>query len=194
MIIMPKTFGKFIEVSDSVDYLIISFSSTRLPIQDRWRNNSLSANFLAAYWGMFFPGDNNSSQLSQAEVKDIISYTVNELLENAVKFNYEPSRMPITIRIYPFAELLRIYVTNSIHPQAVWQFQQYLQILLTEDLGELYIRQIEHNVSDESHTESRLGYLTILNDYQVQLAWKFDTIQQDPEIIMVTTMAQLAIK
>ena len=42
---MFKTFGNFFEMGDTQEYLIISFSSAMLSIQDRWRNNSLSADF-----------------------------------------------------------------------------------------------------------------------------------------------------
>jgi hypothetical protein len=57
----------------------------------------------------------------------------------------------------------------------------------------LYIRQIEQNAGGADGIESHLGFLTMLNDYQARLAWKFETIQQEPEIILVTTMVELDI-
>ncbi|MDP8966289.1 MAG: ATP-binding protein, partial [Cyanobacteriota bacterium] len=47
--------------------------------------------------------------------------------------------------------------------------------------------------SDESESISGLGLLTMINDYQAQLGWKFETIQKDPEAIAVTTMVQLKV-
>jgi len=113
------------------------------------------------------------------------------LLENAVKFSYEPARIPIKIGIYLSQDKLRFYVINSVSPETVAGFQQYIQILLTEDPGELFIRQLERNASDAHGTESRLGFLTLLNDYEAQLAWKFETVRQNPEAIVVTTMVEL---
>jgi hypothetical protein len=190
---MVKIFGNFIEMGDTQEYLIVSFSSASLSLQDRWRNNSLSADFLANYWGTFFPVHNTLSIRQRTEVQDIVGYIANELLENAVKFSYEPAKIPIKIGIYLSLDKLRFYVINSVPPHAVEQFQQYIHILLTEDPGELYIRQLEHNARDEQGAESRLGFLTMLNDYDAQLGWKFQTIQQEPAVIVVTTMVELEI-
>ena len=38
-----------------------------------------------------------------------------------------------------------------------------------------------------------LGYLTMLHDYGVALAWKFAPSLQDPDVITVTTMARLSV-
>lgn len=191
---MIEMFGNFCEEGETPEFLVISFSSTtKLPIQDRWRNKSLSADFLADYWGTFFLVQNASAQELQAEVKDAVSYISNELLENAVKFHYEPDHAPIKIGIYLFREALRFYVTNSIDPQSVKSFQQYIHTLLTEDPGELFFQQLERNATQEDSTESHLGLLTIINDYQGEIAWKFENMLQHPDIILVTTMVQLEI-
>ena len=192
---MSKTFGNFMEMGNTQEYLIISFSSSTLSIQDRWRNNSLSADFLASYWGTFFPLHPEESKHHRAEVQDTVSYIANELLENAIKFSYEPAKIPIRIGIYLSRTLLRFYVTNSMNPEKVGGFQNYLQELLSEDPGELYIRQLERNASEEASTESRLGFLTLLNDYDAKLAWNFETIPNDAglECQIVTTMVELAI-
>lgn len=192
---MSKTFGDFKEMGNTQEYLIISFSSSTLSIQDRWRNNSLSADFLASYWGTFFPAHPDESKHHRAEVQDTVSYIANELLENAIKFSYEPANIPIKIGIYLSKTLLRFYVTNSMNPETVNGFHHYLQELLTEDPGELYIRQLERNASEESSTESRLGFLTLLNDYDAKLGWKFDILTNEAglECHLVTTMVELAI-
>jgi hypothetical protein len=190
---MMQTFGNFVEMVDSQEYLIISFSSATLSIQDRWRNNSLSADFLANYWGTFFPVHNTLSQHHRSEVQDTVGYIANELLENAIIFSYEPTKLPIKIGLYLSNNFLRFYVANSVNPQTVAYFQEYIRQLLTGDPGELYIRQLESNASNDESTESRLGFLTMLNDYAARLAWKFDTNDQDPEAVVVTTMVELEI-
>jgi hypothetical protein len=188
---MATTFGNFIEINASTEYVMISFLSTHSSIRERWRNNSLLADFLATHWGNCYPELKCPSQRSYPEIKDLIRYVANELLENAVKFDYALAQTPLRISMYSFVESLRYYVTNSLQPQAARQFQQYLEILLTEDPATLYIHQLERNARDEGGMKSHIGYLTMLHDYQVQLAWKFDVLQLEPEIITVTTMAQL---
>ena len=88
---MIRTFGHFIARKDGQgEHLKIVFSPTSLPIQQRWRNNGLSADFLADYLTTFFPGDDRAVAECHAELKSAVSYVANELLENAMKFSYCP--------------------------------------------------------------------------------------------------------
>ncbi len=57
---MPETFGAFQDCSDAADALeslLLRFSPSLLPLRQRWRNNGLSADFLADYVTTFFPKD-----------------------------------------------------------------------------------------------------------------------------------------
>lgn len=155
----------------------------------------MSADFLADYLTSFFPGneDDPSTIDRQAEIKSAVSYIANELLENAMKFNDETSDYPIDIKLQLKSDGLIFSVANSISPQAVDQFQGYIRQLLASDPSELYIEQLEKNAADESSTGSGLGLLTMLSDYTAKMGWKFQTVQQDPEVITVTTMVQLRV-
>ncbi len=188
---MAETFGDFFEIGECLEFLVISFSSSSIPIQERWRNNSLSADFLADYWGTFFPVHNKSSH-ERSEVQDTVNYIANELLENAVKFNWEKSEHPIKIALFLTEDVLRFYVTNGVNPESVGRFQKFIQEILTEDTDELYIRQLESNAGEEEGSESCLGFLTMINDYNARMAWKFETLEK-PEGIAVTTMVELAV-
>ncbi|MEG3857847.1 DUF6272 family protein [Microcoleus sp. herbarium12] len=192
---MIQTFGDFIEQSPSQEYLIIGFSPSSIPLKQRWRNNGLSADFLADYLTTFFPGneDDPSTIDRQAEIKSAVSYIANELLENAMKFNDETSEHPIDIKLQLLSDGVIFSVANSISRSSVGKFQAYIQQLLTCDPSELYIQQLEKNAADESCTASGLGLLTMLNDYTTKLGWRFKTVQKDPEIISVTTMVQLRV-
>jgi hypothetical protein len=192
---MIQTFGDFIEPTPSQEYLIIGFSPSSIPLKQRWRNNGLSADFLADYLTTFFPGneDDPSTIDRQAEIKSAVSYIANELLENAMKFNDETSDYPIDIKLQLKSDGLIFSVANSISPLAVDQFQGYIRQLLASDPSELYIEQLEKNAADEISTGSGLGLLTMLSDYTAKMGWKFQTVQQDPEVITVTTMVQLRV-
>jgi hypothetical protein len=192
---MIQTFGDFIELPASQEYLIIGFSPSSIPLKQRWRNNGLSADFMADYLATFFPGneDDSSTIERQAEIKSAVSYIANELLENAMKFNNETSEYPIDIKLQLESDGVIFSVVNSISPQAVDKFQAYIQQLLASEPSELYIQQLEKNAADESCTDSGLGLLTMLTDYSAKIGWKFQTVHQDPEVIAVTTMVQLRV-
>ena len=191
---MTRIFGHFIaRKDDQGEYLKIGFSPTSLPIQQRWRNNGLSADFLADYLSTFFPGDDRAAAERQAELKSAVGYVANELLENAMKFSYAPSQHAIHLAMYLEAEAVSLYVTNSIDPHAVAAFQQTIERLLTEDIDTLYVAQLTHNAAGDSADGSGLGYLTMLHDYGVALAWKFAPSLQDPAVVTVTTMVRLAV-
>ncbi len=192
---MTQIFGDFIEQPASQEYLIIGFSPSSVPLQQRWRNNGLSADFLADYLTTFFPRneDEPSTIERQAEIKSAVSYIANELLENAMKFNDETSEYPIDIKLQLESDGVIFSVANSISPQAVDKFQAYIQQLLSSEPSELYLQRLEKNAADESCTNSGLGLLTMLTDYTAKLGWKFQTVHQDPEVIAVTTMVQLTV-
>ena len=192
---MIQIFGDFIEQAASQEYLIIGFSPSSIPLKQRWRNNGLSADFLADYLTTFFPGneDDPSTVNRQAEIKSAVSYIANELLENAMKFNDETSDYPIDIKLQLESDGLIFSVANSIPPEAVSKFQTYIQELLASNPSELYLKRLEENAADDNCTGSGLGLLTMLSDYTAKIGWKFETVQQDPEVIAVTTMVQLKV-
>jgi hypothetical protein len=189
---MLQTFGQFDgALPPSQEYLILNFSPSSVPIQQRWRNNGLSADFLADYLTTFFPGDEESSTVTgkQAEIKGAVSFIANELLENAMKFNDETSQHSISIALHLYCDRLVLLVTNSIPAQTVSSFQALLTELTTADPSELYLRHLE----GEDSSSSGLGFLTIINDYAATLGWRFEILPKSPPVTTVTTMVQLSV-
>jgi hypothetical protein len=190
---MQQIFGDFVEQEDGNEYLFIHFSPSSRPIQQRWQSSGLSADFLAEYWATFFPAHDVPSQEKQREIKGAVNYIANELLENVMKFSYQPADYPVNLGLYLYEDEFRFYTSNAIDPETLEDFQARIQALLTEDTQRLYLEQLEKNAADENITGSGLGLLTMVNDYGACLAWKFETLRQDPEIITVTTMVQLVL-
>ncbi len=190
---MAQIFGDFIEAKEgSGEYLKISFHPASAPLQQRWRNNGLSADFLAGYLSTFFPGDDPTSSERQTEIKDAISYIANELLENAMKFSFASSNPTVSIEMILEAELISLYTTNSFDLNTIQPFQKFIQRILSEDPNELYIEQLERNAEDDIDS-SGLGFLTIVNDYGANLAWKFTEISQERDDVAVTTLVMLPV-
>ena len=193
-ITVRQILGDFIQnLPPSQEYLILSFSPSSIPLRQRWRNNCLSADFLADYLSTFFLGNNDRQPDSdkQAEVKSAVSYIANELLENGMKYSTPMSSFPISIQIHLNPDLIIFQLTNSIPTPQSRQFQNHIQTLLDSDPDELYITQLEKNALEENE-ESGLGLLTMLTDYGVKLGWKFEPLPQSAEVA-VTTMVQLTI-
>ncbi len=191
---MARTFGDFIEPKEgSGEYLKIGFHPTSIPLQQRWRNNGLSADFLAGYLSTFFPGEDSASSERQIEITDAISYIANELLENAMKFSHGSSQQTVSIEMFLRADEVSLYSVNSTDREKIEAFQHFLDRLLTEDRDALYLEQLEGNAADDIDGSSGLGYLTILNDYGATMAWKFTEGEQDRDVVSVTTMVRLAV-
>jgi hypothetical protein len=186
---MKEIFGDYSEKINSTEFLIMSFSSKTLPIKDRWRNNGLSADFLAEYWGTFLPVRDRSMI---NEVQDAVSFIANELLENALKFSHETDASIIRISLYLFDDSLRFYVSNPINTASCESFKAFVHRILKEDTHELYLAMLEDRDQDGEGV-SRLGFLTILNDYEARMGWKFETANQPSGTITVTTMVQLRV-
>jgi hypothetical protein len=191
---MTRIFGNFIDRrGEMVEYLKIGFSPTSIPLQQRWRNNGLSADFLADYLATFFPGEDSASAEKYTELKDAVSFVANELLENAMKFAYTPSQHAVSIAIYLEKDAVILYTTNCINPHTVEAFQRLITRLLTEDSEAFYLEQLTRNAEEDTESSSGVGFLTMLTNYGATLAWKFASHDKDPDVTLVTTMVRLTV-
>ncbi len=177
---MVKIFGDFNETEiKSREFLKLRFSPSSVPLQQRWRNNGLSADFLADYLITFLPSEKNDDPNTikrETELKDAVSYIANELLENAMKFNDDSSGYPISIQFQLYHDHLRLCISNSIPAENLATFQSFLTELHSTNPQDFYLRQIER-ANEDGHISSGLGLLTIIDDYGAKLGWKFETVE-----------------
>jgi hypothetical protein len=176
------------------EFLIIGFFPHSLPLKERWRNNGLSADFVADYLTTFFPvkeSDPDSFD-KQIQLKNAVNYIANELIDNAMKFNDPTSDYPIKFGLHLLENRLVLLSINCISPETLANFYKFINELKNSKIEDFYIHQLEKGALEESK-ESQLGILTMMQDYLAKLGWKIETIQQDPEILTLTTMVQLAV-
>ena len=197
---MNQIFGHFIEnLPAREEYLSIGFSPSHLPLKKRWQNNGLSADFIADYFKVFFisrqeEDEGLESEMVTENLCNAVKYIANELLENAMKFNDDSTRYPISIQLQLYVDHIVFCVSNSVDFETTIKFQEHIKKLLNSDTQELYLQQLERNASSDSNRfTSGLGLLTMINDYMAQLGWKFEEIEIDPEITVVTTMVNLTV-
>ena len=194
---MAQIFGHYREEATvNREYLVMGFSPSSIPLQQRWRNNGLSADFLADYLTTFYPND--ESRLAgtdrHTEIKSAVSYVANELLENAMKFHDDRGNYPVDVQLRLHSEYLVFSVTNCISQDKVLPFQNFIKDLLDGDPQELYIQRLEENAMDDNHSGSGLGLLTMVNDYMAKLGWKFEKVEEEGEqIVSVTTRVELPV-
>jgi hypothetical protein len=190
-----QIFGYFLEQPLKDEHLTLGFSPLRIPLKKRWRNNGLSADFIAEYLTTFYPRDaqEDSNTDAKYEIKSAVSYIANELLENAMKYCDVNVEYPITLHLELQSNEVRIFINNSVTPSGVEKFKSFIQELSDSNPDEFYLRQVEKNAEDQNNNGPGLGFLTILNDYCAKIGWKFQIVQHQPDIIAVTTMVQLTV-
>jgi hypothetical protein len=201
---MTQTFGDFIDdFSERSEFLVLGFSPSSMPIQQRWKTNGLSADFLGDYVKNFLPGDTSAALSKQTETRAAVSFVANELLENAMKYSDISAGHPINLEVHLFSDRLIFVSKNSLYPETIAGFQACIQNILAGDLAEMYVEQIEKSSASGDTESSGLGYLTMLMDYEATLGWQFTSLpkldkssddqeSQEPHLMTtVTTMVQL---
>ena len=200
---MVELFGSFTDKFNlQQGSLELTFFSDSELLKKRWKNNRLSAYFVADYCSSFLPLDeDNKEDIKRIKIsKGALSYVANELLENAMRYNNANTKDKIKLGIYflesekPEQEMTMIIsTTNSVNQKGVQHLQCYIEELLNSDPDELYVTKVEQSLEDENSEASGLGLLTMINDYSAKQGWKFETTKENPNFIDVTTMAQIQI-
>ncbi|HVW10554.1 MAG TPA: hypothetical protein VHC90_18325 [Bryobacteraceae bacterium] len=177
------------------EYLDLAFSPLSAPLQSRWRNNGLSADFLGDYVTTFLPTASESmNAAAQQRIRHAVTYIANELLENAMKYHERGVDVPIGIHLELTKDQIAVRASNGVNPEQARQYKEFVERILKEDVGELLVRQLESNSGEATAQKSCLGLLTILNDYSARLGWEFDSDSGHPDIMTVTTRAVLSLK
>ena len=191
-----QTLGNYEERSDSRhEYLKLAFSPLIAPLHERWRNNGLSADFLGDYVLTFLPkeGTLRSARIRQLELKHAVTYIANELLENAMKYHEHELDIPIGIYLELTSEQISVSASNGVNAAQAQRYREFIAKVLQGDPGELLIKQLEEGARCAESNNSCLGLLTMINDYGVQLGWRFDADPVQSEFATVTTRAVLAL-
>ncbi len=190
---MNQIFGDFTEeIFANHKLFVIDFFIHSIPLGRRRQTRYLSIAFITDYLATLFPVNEEdiNSFKKQLQIKSAATYIANELLENSIKFSHEELRYPIKFGICLLDKNLAFVASNSLTEKALNNLNDFIHELTTSDIDELYFRQLEKGAEEKSN-ESKLGFLSIMNDYSAKLGWKIETVNKDPEITTVTTMVQL---
>lgn len=183
--------GEPIHVDETkvMESLVLSFSPSLFSLQERWRSNGLSADFLADYVSTFCPvnGDESDAEMQKASFRSAISYIANELLENGMKHSLNSIPYPITIRVILEADQILFVASNMATTESANTFMEFVKKLDDSDPQEFYISILENSDAQTSG----LGLVTMINDYEASLAWEFEETSR--ETSRVSTKVRLKI-
>lgn len=178
-----RTLGDWLDEDSPT--LEVTFHAGKLPLS--WESCSEVADFVSRYAGLIVASAGAAGP-ALAETEATINYILNELVENGYKFS---SGGDVDVRVEIRGPEMVLYVRNRLPTYQVPEARAAFRELLTENPQELFLRRIEENAAADSD-ESGLGFLTILNDYGAELAWRFDP-PGDSEYTWLTTMARFTV-
>lgn len=184
------------EPASECEYLTLAFSPTSAPLRSRWRNNGLSADFLADYVTTFLPTKEGVPALEsrQKELKHSVGYIANELLENAMKYHQADVEIPIRIHLELASEHITVSVSNGVSVVQAERYKAFVEHLNQGEAADLLLKQQEESARSSESAISSLGLLTMIADYDAQLDWRFDLHPTQSESMIVTTSAVLTLK
>lgn len=183
-----ETLGAFIEqpAEPVASETALSLSSTDM--LQYWRRVSLSSDFLARYYSFYFPyREKAKGRISREAAENSISFVLNELIENTAKYSNTPDT-GVRVRVLLLERTILLEVSNSVTEALADEFLASMREVLAGNTEELYLRKLEANL-EQARSDSGLGFLTLINDYQIALGFKFEKTGAD--VCRITVQADM---
>lgn len=190
---MDETIGNFVDIDVNSFLIIMSLKLFPGVLPIEWKQCGATADFLANYFGSFYGARyrRNKGQEAKGREVDVMSYILNELVENAVKFN-EGGRIHVQVGLVQ-NELVFV-VENHISRSTTVSLRPKLTELVTNDAAELFLRRIEENANNPDDRASGLGFITMMNDYQARLGWRMSPVPDNKDRLVLSTMVRVALE
>ena len=156
----------------------------------RWSQCSATADFFAEYFAAV-RACASDDEVVRAEFIGTLSYIVNELVENAVKFSVGET---VEVTVVVDDEELVAVVCNQILAATVEALVDKFRELVAGDPQEMLFARVEANAENPETGASGLGFLTMMSDYGARLGWRFDAVGDNPHNVLLKTMARLQVR
>jgi len=148
-----------------------------------WRRVSLTSDFWAYYLALHVPGNLSRERLNREALQSVLSYVLNELIENCAKFSTGVVKT-VYFESWNLDDFMVFQITNHIRPEAQVPFTEFLHGLLNGDPTELYFQRIEES-AETGRGGSGLGYLTLMMDYGIRFGFRFRPVNEQSVAIDV---------
>jgi hypothetical protein len=143
-----------------------------------WKKCSLTSDFFADFYGLYFPEEVSAENpISRNDIKNSVSFILNELIENAAKYSNTDEKTVI-FRMWYLKDYFIVNIENYISEDSINNFIKIIKEILSGDTEELYIQKLELNAETDSDG-SGMGYLTLMNDYGVKFGYRFERINKN---------------
>ena len=159
---MSEHIGCYTRDTELRDDIALTIPAESFPV--RWALCSVTADFIGTFCAELL-GDDRGQGTAH------LIFVANELIENAIKFNHGGD---VTVRGALEAGEVVFIVSNGVSAEVLPALRQRFLELCDEDPSVLLIQQIEANVEQGSSSNSKLGLLTLLNDYGARLGWRLE--------------------
>lgn len=182
---MNKTFGAPVAPLNAGEGDTLRLRFFDGPLELTWSHCGTTAEFL---------GDFNADlaakrKLDANDARHSIAYLTNELLENAVKFR---AGGDVATETSLANANFTLHIGNDTAPETATRFGALLAEITSRDPGELLIERIEANAADPDAGGSGLGILTLMNDYNATIGWRFAQGSTDAPV-HIDTVASLTL-
>jgi hypothetical protein len=139
-------------------------------LREQWKRCSIAADSWADYLSALVPTD-GSAMMSPEDVRSLLSYMLNEMLENTAKFS-SGEEQPVEYRAWMEPDSVIVELSNRAEGGQAGRLQNFATTLLEGDPSELYIARMEE-AAETGESGSGIGFLTLVMDYGVALAFRF---------------------
>ena len=190
---MQEVLGRFVDIDPAARSILdLSFSVNRDARAKDWRKNDACACFVAGYTGKAIEEFDTGRAHFLAELSANVNYVANEMLESAM-LAHAGADGPIVVKVRICERDLRLYVKSECAPDNVRALRQQAANILASDPGALYFERLSQPCQSEQITLPDLGFLSMMVDYDADLAWKFEGADPESANVSVTTMTAMRI-
>lgn len=185
---MNESIGDFRDLTRGGARVSLVFYSGGYPV--RWSQCSATAEYFAEYFADVH-ARRCADEAARNEFIGTLSYIVNELVENAVKFSMGET-VEVTVSLE--GEELVALVSNQILASTAGGLLEKFRGLVSGDPQEMLVARVEANAVNPDAGVSGLGFLTMMADYGATLGWCFAPAEDNPENVLLRTMARLQVR
>ena len=168
-----KTIGQFKDLSHSKP--IFRYEAPSKHLNTVWQRCGLLSNFFGKSISYLLKSKDSSINIDS--LAEIYSYLINELLENIANFGLHENHGICSFSFWnnDNKNLISEFFNISNVKNATSFISTADKLINSKDINELYIKKIEENAMNNS-SGSGLGFFSLINDYSVKFAFKFEKI------------------
>ncbi len=180
---MNESLGAYLPLSNLDHEIALTYWPNRYALQ--WSQCGKIPDFVGNYLASI---ESERGSPTAKNVRVTVSYLLNELVENSVKF-YLAGTIGIRVGLHD-GELVLVVMNQIAKNQKPGLVKQFSE-LIDSNPEELFIARMEATEDPADKSSSNLGLLSMIMDYHAQLGWSFAPVDDSDERIWMHTMVRV---